>query len=390
MVSAVICEYNPFHNGHKYQLDCMKRENDAVICIMSGDFVQRGDAAVFDKFIRARAALLSGADLVIMLPVCFSLSSAELFAAGGVRLCADLGIVDRLYFGSECGDIRALTAAARLLSDEPPEVSARLKAHLKNGISYPSAKAAAFEGLIDKEILTEPNNILAVEYIKALIRLDSKIQPVTIKRHMAEHHDNAPSGDIASASFVRTSIKKGCSCSDYVPDSAFELYKGLSAAKLSELDSALLYAIRTKTPENIAAVNDVGEGLENRIKAALSVCGGFEGISEYIKTKRYTLTRIKRILLSLLLDIDKETPKAAPGYIRVLGMNGRGAELLSSIKRLSSLPIITKAADFKGFNKSFEYDILAGDLYTICSGMPCFGKDYLTSPVIIKSILSTT
>lgn len=384
MVSAVICEYNPFHNGHKYQLECMKKENDAVICIMSGDFVQRGDVAVFDKFIRARAALLSGADLVVMLPVCYSLSSAELFATGGVRLCDSLGIVDRLYFGSECGDINKLYAAARLLSDESYEISEKLKLLLKNGMSYPSAKSAAYEGKIDGDILTEPNNILAVEYIKALIMLNSKIQPITLKRHMAEHHDNVPKGDIASASYVRSRINNKYSYSEYVPQGAFELYKNKTVSKLSELDSVLSYVIRTKSQEAIGAVNDVGEGLENRIKSAVTSCYGFYNISEYIKTKRYTLTRIKRILLNVLLDIDKKTPKSAPEYIRVLGMNSKGAELLSLIKRTSPLPIITKTADFKGFNKAFEYDILAGDLYTICSKNPCFGKDYITSPVIIN------
>lgn len=381
-ISAVICEYNPFHNGHKYQLDCIKKESDAVICIMSGDFVQRGDAAVFDKFTRAKSAVISGADLVIMLPVCFSLNTAELFAFGGVSLCSSLNIVDKLYFGSECGDINKLTSAADILLNEPNDVSEKIKNLMNMGVSYPKARTAAFENIIESEILSEPNNILAVEYIKALLASDSTIQPCTIKRSGAGHHDETVSDNIASASAVRNMIRDNKDYTSYIPHTTVNILKKCPHADINKLNSILEYVIRTKTPKEISQINDVSEGMENRIKSAISECRGFYEIAEYVKSKRYTLARIKRILISLILNLDKHTAKAPPEYIRVLAMNQTGAGLLSQIKKKSSLPIITKTADFKDYNKSFEYDVLAGDLYTICTGNPSFGIDYKTSPFV--------
>jgi len=381
-VSAVICEYNPFHNGHKYQLEYMKGISDAVVCIMSGDFVQRGEAAIFDKFERTQAALANGADLVIMLPVCFSLNTAERFAFGGVSLAESLGVVDTLCFGSECGDISRLTNAAKSLIGEPKEVSEKIRKLVGEGMSYPKARAKAFLGIIDEDILCEPNNILATEYIKSLINLNSKIVPDTIERYKSGYHDKKPVGEFASASAIREMIINDENYKLYVPDNAFDIYKNIYNTKL--LSDILVYLIRTKTTVEISKINDVTEGLENRIKASIYEADGFFDIAEYIKSKRYTMTRIKRILLSLILGIEKEDTKNPPEYIRVLGMNKQGAEILSQIKKKSSLPIITKTADFKGFNKSFDTDILAADIYSVCCGNKQMGKDYRTSPLIYQ------
>lgn len=383
MVSAVICEYNPFHNGHRYQLEQMKKESDAVICIMSGDFVQRGAAAIYDKFIRTKAALLSGADLVIMLPVVYSLSPAELFALGGVSLCDSLGAVDRLYFGTECGDISQLLKAAELLMNEPPQVSGEIQRLLSGGKSYPAARAEAFSKFIDNSILGQPNNILAIEYIKALMRIKSSIKPIGIKRNSAGHHDFEVHGSIASASAIRSLVSEDKAIEALVPDNAYELYKNAEKADTNNLSSILMYTLRTKSAQETAEINEVTEGLENRIISSVYHCAGFNGICEYVKSKRYTKSKISRILLSILLGIDKEMPKKAPEYIRVLGMNKKGMELLSDIKRKSALPVITKTADYKGFCDSFEKDIFASDLYTICRRQPDFGHDFKTSPVIM-------
>lgn len=383
MISAVICEYNPFHNGHYYQLEQMKKESDSVICIMSGDFVQRGAAAIYDKFIRTKAALLSGADLVIMLPVVYSLSPAELFAFGGVSLCDKLGVVDRLYFGTECGDISPLFKAAELLLDEPPQVSGEIKRLLSDGKSYPAARTEAFSEFIDSAVLEQPNNILAIEYIKALIRLNSNIVPIGIKRNSAGHHDFEAHGNIASASAIRSLVSEDKAIEALVPDNAFELYKNAEKADTNSLSSVLMYTLRTKSAREIAVINEVAEGLENRIKASVYQCADFADISDYIKSKRYTKSKINRILLSVLLEIDKEMPRKAPEYIRVLGMNKKGMKLLSDIKKISQLPVITKTADYKGFCDAFEKDIFASDLYTICRSRPDFGHDFKTSPVIM-------
>ncbi len=382
-VSAVICEYNPFHNGHKYQLEYMKSKSDAVVCIMSGDFVQRGEAAIFDKFERTRVALKNGADLVIMLPVCFSLNTAERFAFGGVSLADKLGVVDTLCFGSECGDINILKIAAKQLLDEPDEVSEKIRKYIDKGMSYPKAREKAFFGIIDENILCEPNNILATEYIKSLMSLNSKIRPETIERYKAGYHDKNPVGEFASASAIREMILNNDDYKLYVPDNACEIYKSEAVYDTKLLSDILVYLIRTKSAQEISKINDVTEGLENRIKAAIFENDGFFEIAEFVKSKRYTLTKIKRILLSLILGIEKDDAKNPPEYIRVLGMNKKGADLLSQIKKKSSLPIITKTADFKGFNKSFEADILASDIYSLCGGKKQMGKDYKTSPVIV-------
>lgn len=383
MVSAVICEYNPFHNGHKYQLEQMKKNSDAVICIMSGDFVQRGSASVYDKFTRAKAALLSGADLVIMLPCAYSLSPAEIFAFGGVSLCDSLGIVGSLYFGSECGSISELSEAAKILLGEPVEVSEKIRELLAGGISYPAARAKAFSEFIAPAVLKEPNNILAIEYIKALMRLESKINPITIMRRTAGHHDVTASEGIASATAIRRFISDKEDFHDYVPENVYELYKSSTPANIENLYSVLAYTLRTKSAQELSRINEVAEGLENRLKSSVYQCKSYSELAVFVKSKRYTQSKINRILLSVLLNIDKNLPKSKPEYIRVLGMNKKGMELLSEIKRKSRLPIITKTADYKGLCASFEADILASDLYMICCGSPRFGIDYITGPVII-------
>ena len=382
-VSAVICEYNPFHNGHKYQLEYMKKNSDAVVCIMSGDFVQRGEAAIFDKFARTRAALMNGADLVIMLPVCFSLNTAERFAYGGVSLADSLGVVDTLCFGSECADIKKLLDAATVLINEPEEVSDKIRKLTADGMSYPKAREIGFSQFVDSDILSSPNNILATEYIKALKSINSKIEPDTIGRYKTGYHDTVPDGEFASATAVREMILKNQEYKLYVPDNVCDCYKNETVYNTDALSDILAYLIRTKESYEISMINDVTEGLENRIKSAIYESSDFWGIAEHIKTKRYTMSRIKRILLSLILGIEKDDAKTPPQYIRVLGMNRCGMELLSQIKKKSRLPIITKTADYKGFNKSFETDILASDIFGMCANKTQIGIDYRKSPVII-------
>lgn len=382
-VCAIICEYNPFHNGHKYQIDEIKKNYDAVICIMSGAFVQRGDAAIFDKWTRAECALLNGADLVIELPVCFSVNTAQRFSFGAVSILDKLGVVNSLCFGSECGDIDMLIKAADILSNEPPELSDQIKMLLDDGMSYPKARSIAFSSLIDEDILTEPNNILALEYIQALKLLNSKIIPITIKRKDAGHHDKALSKNIASASAIRSLITANKDYSAYVPDNTYEFYKSASVADISLLDTVLIYLLRTTSPEVLKQINDVTEGIENRLISSAYECRGFYELCDNIKTKRYTHTKISRILVSTLLNHTKELSKVPPDYVRVLGMNKIGMELLSKIKKVSPLQLITKTSDFKSFNPSFELDIKSGDIYSLCiKNNKKNVRDYYNSPII--------
>lgn len=377
--AAIICEYNPFHNGHKYQIEQIKKTHDAVVCVMSGSFVQRGAPAVFDKWTRTRAALLSGANLVIELPVCSALSCAERFALGGVFLADSLGICDTLFFGSEAGDIKRLCEYAEILSDETGDISEKIKKNMTDGMSFPLAREKAYSGIIDAEFLHSPNNILGIEYIKALRKLNSKIVPETIKRTGVSHHSLLPSGEFASATLIRERLEKDEDISPFVPFS----YPG--RMKNEGLGELVRYKILEMTTNEISEINDVTEGLENRIVEACRLYSSFDEICAYIKSKRYTLAKIRRILLSCLIGIDKKSADELPSYIRVLGADDIGLSLLSEIKKRSSLPIITKTADFKNLNRSFALDIKSTDIFSIINNQE-MGKDFLNSSQIIKKV----
>lgn len=379
--AAIICEFNPFHNGHKYLIEQAKISNDAVVCIMSGSFVQRGDIAIFDKWTRANQALMSGADLVIELPVCFSLNSAERFAYGSVSLAESMNVIDTLFFGSECGDANALLNAANILLNEPLEVSEKIKKYMSEGMRHPASRTKAYSDILDSSLISEPNNILGIEYIKALITKNSSIKFETLKRNSVSHDDLNPKGKFASASAIRKLIAENQDIKDLVPD--ISLYK--NPAKLKGLDEILRYKILNMTTEELSKINGVSEGLENRIKEAANENITFEEMCEFIKSKRYTLARIRRVLLSCLLGIDKNIANEPLSYIRILGATENGLKILSQIKKKTSLDIITKTANFKNYNKSFELDLRATDLYNIVCQKP-LGEDFYKSPIIKKEL----
>ncbi len=378
--AAIICEFNPLHNGHKYLIEQAKLSNDAVVCIMSGSFVQRGDIAVFDKWTRTHQALLSGADLVVELPVCFSLNSAERFAYGSVNLADSMNVIDTLFFGSECGDANTLLNAANILLNEPQEVSAKIKKYMSEGMSHPVARTKAYSDILDSSVISEPNNILGIEYIKALISKNSPIILQTVKRNSVSHDDLTPSGNFASASAIRKLIEENKDIKELVPKNIVSLYK--NPATLNGLDEILRYKILNMTANELSKINGVSEGLENRIKIACKECTSFDEISTFVKSKRYTHARIRRTLLSILVGIDKEIAKAPPSYLRVLGSNATGRKILSQVKKKSDLTIITKTADFKNFNDSLDYDIKATDIYNIIQGKKT-GEDFYKSPIIV-------
>ena len=376
-ITAVISEYNPFHFGHKYQLEEIKKNSDAVIVIMSGPFVQRGEAAITDKWTRAKAALLNGADLVFELPVIYALNSAKEFAFGAVRLLDGTGVVDELCFGSECGDINKLLSAARALENEPKTVSDKIQQLISSGLSYPAAREIAFEEIIPQGVLSEPNNILAVEYIRALLSLNSSIAPATIKRCGSGYHD-IDVNRFASATGIRDKIFTGKEFSDLLPCPDFDVYC------TSNLDTAMTAKLRMVSAEYLSTINGVSEGLENRIKRAALIYSSIDDIASEIKTKRYTMTRIKRILISALLDITSELASSNATYLRVLGMNNIGTEILRQIKNNSDLDIITKTADYKKVNPVFDLDIRAQNIFALCGGNKKGNADLTTSPIVLK------
>ncbi len=385
-ITGIVAEYNPFHNGHKYQIDVVKKHSDAVIAVMSGSFVQRGEAAVFDKWTRTRAALLGGADLVLELPACFSVNAAERFAFGAVSLLDQLCVVDTLCFGSESGDPAQLEHAAALLLREPEEVSLKIKQYMQEGLCYPAARQKAYAGLIPESILRLPNNILALEYLCALQKLNSAMRPVTIRRKAVGYHDADASGRFASAKAIRNRIESGKPYFEFVPTQTLPAYENAVQYDTARLDAVLSYFLRTCQPETLKTINDVSEGLENRLIAAGKQSAALESIVQYTKTKRYTAARIQRICISALLALTPEISKKPPAYVRVLGMNKIGKSILTSIRKTSPLRIITKTADYSQPDPMFAKDVLATDLAALCAAAPSArtaGKDFTTSPIIL-------
>ena len=333
MTFGIICEFNPFHKGHKYLIDSVKKDGDGVICVMSGSFVQRGEAAVASKFERARTAVENGADLVIELVTPCALKSAQGFAEAGVSLLESTGVCDAIAFGAECDDLNELLKVC----DEIKAKDGEIKEALKSGLSYPAAR----KKVIGSDILDSPNNILAVEYLSC-----TNLDPVVVKR-IGKGHD-----------------------SDDAEYSASEIRKHMAdKAELKNCEAAILYKLRTMSADDYANIEDVSEGLENRIAQAVKTAASLDELYDMIKTKRYTHSRIRRIILRTFLGITKDADDT-PRYIRVLAMNGKGKELLAEIKRSSSLPVITRYKDAKALGgevlAQFENECVYTDIFSLC------------------------
>lgn len=374
--AGIICEYNPFHTGHKYHIDHIKQEFDAIVCIMSGSFVQRGGIAIYDKWTRARSALENGADLVLELPVAYALSSAEGFSKGGVKILDATGVVDALCFGSESGDISELTSCAKALLLETPEISQKIKAFMNEGLPYAKARANAYAGILDTQLLSQPNNILAIEYIKAILKSGSKLEPLTVKRKGSGYHDEEVIDGFASASLLREKIRIGEDVSTFTP---YDLLASVTY-DVNRLTSAFKYKLRTEGENAFAGIPDMEPGLANRFLNELDR-DSISEIVDAVKTKRYAHTRLRRIVARILLGLTEDTK--SPDYIRVLGMSTKGKSLLSEMREKASFPIVNKVADFK--DDAILPDILATDLAALCASSPVpMGRDYTTSPIIME------
>ncbi len=383
-ISSLICEFDPLHKGHKYLLDTIRKSGaDCIIACMSGSFTQRGEPALFDKRTRTKAALICGADIVIELPVTFACSGAEHFAFGGTALLDSLGIADSLFFGSECGDISMIEKAA--IAAEDNEVSAETKKLLSEGMTFAAAREKAVRNISGNEtadIMQKPNNILGIEYVKALHRLKSGIIPNTICRIGADHDSMETDKSAVSASFIRELYISGGDISDYIPKPAAELFSGYTKApkgqsRLSRLETVMLFRLRTMTKEELSLLPDISEGLENRIYKAVRSEVSIEGILKSVKAKRYPMARLKRALAHALLGITKEEYLIKPQYIRILGFNGTGRELLHEIKRRSSLPVISTLSKLPPLSeegiKLLELESRCDDIYNLSGSeiIPC-------------------
>ncbi len=382
-VAGIIAEYNPFHNGHKYQLSQVRGECDGIVALMSASVVQRGSLAMFDKFHRAKAAVLGGADLVIELPCAYSLAPAELFSEGAIRLFNELGVISDLYFGSESGNTEELLKAAELMLSEPPEISLKIRENLKAGMGYRMAGLEAWRGVIHEDILNLPNNILGLEYIKSIKRTGSKIVPHALLREFANHNDTAPSNNFASGNAIRDIFDEHKDISKYLPKETHHLYKDAKPIDRKLFDAIVLYTLRVKGVGVFNSVFDAPPELVTRVLKAIPDATGLDGILNASSSRQFTNARIRRAILSALIGIDGRLVNSAPKYIRVLAFNDKGREILSEIKKKTTLPIITKAADYKEKSEMFEAEIRATELSSVCRGVKR-GLDFTKSPEYVR------
>ena len=358
VISGIVSEYNPFHFGHAALIEKTRLAGAThIVAVMSGNFVQRGEPAILSKWARARMALLSGVDLVIELPLPWAMSGAEHFAFGAVSLLDALGCVDSISFGSECGDAALLQNAAQALLS--PKLKPELQRQLKNGATFARARQAAMESIFDSEtamLLQNPNNILGIEYCKALIKLNSAITPFTIKRIGAQHDEKSESEMILSSSQIREQILAGENVSPFLPPAAAqilaeELACGNAPANAAKLETAVLAKLRCMSREEFGLLPDISEGLENRIYHAVREAVSLDDLYDKVKSKRYTHARIRRLIFSAFLGLQKDSIPPAPPYIRVLGFNEFGKEVLHLAKSTTNLPILTNTSAILSLDK---------------------------------------
>ena len=333
-VTGIVCEYNPLHLGHRKQIRFLKDRGDAVVCIMSGNFVQRGHPAIFDKSLRAQAAIACGADLVLELPVTYALSSAEGFAAGAVRFLS--AICKKICFGAETDDLSQIKNTAKALLD--PGFSPALRAQLETGKSFPAARAAALEDMgLDASVLASPNNILAVEYCKAIYAQDSSLEPVLIHRQ-GSYHDTKADPENPSATAIRAAITAGADWAAYVPEAAAVLFQNAPRHSLPAGERAILGKLRTMADAEFESLPYGSEGLWRKLMHACRQEATLDAILESVKSKRYTRTRLDRMVMCAFLGIAQEILETPAPYARVLAFNDTGRAILSAAKKTALFP----------------------------------------------------
>jgi predicted nucleotidyltransferase len=372
-IAAVICEFNPFHNGHAL-LARKAREGGAthIIGIMSGNFVQRGEPACVCKAQRVSAALDNGFDLVLELPVPYAASGAAHFAGAGAKIADACGCVDWLVFGSECGDAALLDKTAALLRS--PETDALVPALLETGVTYAAARENAVRAKdpVCAEILKNPNDILALEYINALNSLGSGIVPRPVKREGSAHGSAQVSGCIASSSEIRRRMNSGGEWECFVPHGCGET--PLNPVEREKFETLMLHTLRGISAGELARCPDISEGMENRLVAAAAQASSLDEFYSLAKTKRYTHARIRRAALSALLGITAQDADLPVPYLRLLGFTGAGAEIIRAMKGSAKLPLISKTADFRdapeAAQRVFDLECRAGDIYSLLLSRP--------------------
>ena len=376
--AGVIAEYNPFHNGHQYHVERTRELTgaDVVIAVMSGNFTQRGEMAILDKWSRAELAVCGGVDLVVELPTVSACNHAAVFARSGVNILQNLG-AHFISFGSECGDLKLLQSVADKLSDKRAVLEASIEKTLKEGLSWPRARQEAMAEFLTEEeaaVLAEPNNILALEYLKYM----DKAQPVTVKREGAGYHDMEAAGRFASASFIRKQIYDGNDVSAWMSNPVEGNLLDHSARNHA-LFQMTAQKILTMAAEDLDQIAAADKGLGNKAKKELRNCTGLDELTEALKSKRYTRTRVQRFAAQILLGITRQDVEEARDYVRVLAFNEKGSQYLKQVKKaeICGLPIITNInKDLQHapeIRRTIEKDILAVDIFNLAAGRELYG-----------------
>lgn len=411
-VLGIVAEYNPFHNGHFYHIQESKKISNAeyCVCVVSGNFTQRGEPSIINKWSKAYMALCCGADLVIELPTIYSTSSAENFASGAIKILNSLKIVTDISFGAECSDIATLNNIANVVHTEPKEYKNILSHELKRGLSYPAARENAIMMYLNDikryaNVMSNANNILAIEYLKALKTQKSKINPIAIKRNKVYYNDEFIVDGLASATAIRGFLarKEYAEIRKVVPRSTYqilgeEIKKGRLILSLKDFEKEIIYNFRKMTIEEISNLPDVSEGLEYSIKRTTEESNNINEVIEKIKSKRYTQTRVQRILIYGLLNItkkDMQNSKNIMPYVRILGFNQKGRMLLSEIAKANQkINMITSVGkyvkqDSRKANKQelqmLSTDIFSTNVYTLAYKQDARANlDFTNNMIIIK------
>lgn len=398
--TGIIAEYNPFHNGHRYHLEKAKETtgSDYAVVIMSGDYTQRGTPAIFSKYVRARAALLSGADLVLEMPVFGSVSSAPDFSECGVNSLHAAGICNFLFFGSESGSIECLYEQASVISEESPEISEKIKEGIKSGLSWPLARSAAYGN--SEVIASSPNDILGIEYIKALQKCHSSIRPVTIRRTDPGYHSEKRAGSFASATAARKAILENDLdfLTEILPDTFFECLKEDPCPPVTFDDCSLLLGekLLNATSEELDAISGMPKDLARKLYNNRMEFLPASDLVAARKDRNYTYTRVNRCILNLMLGITKVDTVAFKEYgcvpwLRILGFRKNAAPLLSALKKNASVPVITKTANASSILSGqalslFEKHLKTAELYRLLSQLKTgrsMKNEYTRSIIIV-------
>ncbi len=411
-ILGIITEFNPFHNGHRHFLHEAANSLDfeGTVCVMSGNFVQRGEPALCNKWIRTQMALDAGIDLIIELPFCFAVRSAYYFAKGALQLLDRAGVVTHLAFGSENGSLQELQAISKVIAHEDSTFRGTLQYHLNRGLSFPAARSLAVENQLQevfpdvRTVLEQPNNILAIEYLKVLEQEALQITPFTVARRGSGYNSTELS-NFASASAIRLSLfknEKRERIAESMPASSLALLEkeicfGRAPISFDSLEQLILYKLRMTSREHLAEIYEITEGLENRIQKSAISSGTLEELRHAVKSKRYSLSRINRILLYSLLDLNAKQVQLyddnGPLYLHILGFSSKGRKILQEMKDKSKIRILSRGQDIKDLytnpnapvaSSMIKTDILASNIYTMLYPNPryrCGNTDFTTSPI---------